>query len=69
MRKFKKIKYYQGDDVYWNDPDNGECSGLYRIAQVVDCDILLLERDDGTQWQVFTSEIRNETMPKHWSQT
>ena len=68
MRQFHKIKYYQGDKVYWNDPDDGICSGFYTIAQVLDVDILLLERDnDGCRFQVFTSEIRNDTMPKHWS--
>jgi len=53
MRQFYKIKYNVGDEVYWNDPDNGLCSGYYRVAKIIDCDILVLE--NGTE--VFIWEL------------
>lgn len=69
MRQFYKIKYNVGDEVYWNDPDRGLCSGYFTVAKVLDDDMLLLENDYGDTLEVFTHEIRNDTMPKHWSQS
>jgi hypothetical protein len=48
-----KNKYNVGDEVYWTDPDNGLCSGYYRVAKIVNCDILVLE--NGTE--VFIWEL------------
>jgi hypothetical protein len=64
MRQFHKVKYNVGDEVYWNDPDRGICSGWYTVTKIIDRDTLVL--DYGTE--VFIWEIRNETIPKEWSQ-
>lgn len=29
----KKIKYSENDEVYWNDPDNGQSSGIYKVIK------------------------------------
>ena len=70
MRQFHKVKYNVGDKVYWNDPDRGLCSGYFTVAQVGtiwDDNVLLLENNYGDTLEVFAHEIRNDTMPKHWS--
>ncbi len=35
MRIMELLKLEVGDDVYWNDPDNEECSGTRRIIEIV----------------------------------
>ena len=44
--------YNVGDEVYWNDPDNGLCSGYYKVIEVVDRDILVLDTDP-TESRIF----------------
>jgi hypothetical protein len=31
-----------GDEVYWNDPEDGLCSAYYTIAELYNDDIVLL---------------------------
>jgi hypothetical protein len=70
MRKFHKVKYNVGDKVYWNDPDNDECSGWYRVVKVTDADILFVNNPKlGVEFPVFHDEIRNPTTPKQWSKS
>ena len=52
MRQFYKKEYNVGDEVYWNDPDNGLCSGYYKVIEVVDRDILVLDTDP-TESRIF----------------
>lgn len=72
MRQFHKVKYNVGDRVYWNDPDNGECSGwcdvIHSVFQGEKGEIVLLSAGDGSIIEAYHSEIRNDTMPKQWSQ-
>jgi hypothetical protein len=32
---FNMTKYNIGDEVYWNDPDNGSCSGFYEVVDIL----------------------------------
>lgn len=47
------MKHNVGDIVYWNDPDEGLCSGYHKITSIVDRDIVVL--DHGTE--VFIWEL------------
>lgn len=48
--------YKNGDKVYWNDPDNGECSGEYEILEVKE-EIYVLKNKDGSTVEVFENEL------------
>lgn len=48
--------YKTGDRVYWNDPDNGECSGEYEILEVKG-EIYVLKNDHGSIVEVFENEL------------
>jgi len=52
MRQLYKKKYNVGDEVYWNDPDDGLCSGYYTVIEVVDRDILVIDTDP-TESRIF----------------
>jgi len=54
-----------GDQVFWNDPDQGLSSGIYTIDAVLTengkllhgSDICLLKNDAGSQAEVFAHEL------------
>lgn len=46
-----------GDEVYWNDPDNGILSGIYKIEDFLSEDVALLKNDVGSEVEVFLSEL------------
>lgn len=50
-----KIKV--GDEVYWNDPDNGYSSGIYTIQEIEHADMIKLVCD-GSEAEVFLHELR-----------
>jgi len=47
----------EGDEVYWNDPDNGICSGIYKIKEFLSAEILLIENEQGSEVEVFRHEL------------
>ena len=55
-----------GDEVYWNDPDEGFSSGYYRVHDIYsesktaeDSDtILFLKNEAGSEAEVFAHEIK-----------
>ena len=47
----------EGDEVYWNDPDNGICSGIYKIKKFLSADILLIGNEQGSEVEVFIYEL------------
>ena len=63
----KKLKFQLqiGDEVQWTDPDNEECSGSYRIREILtesgfieDMDsVLVVMNDAGSSAEVFVREI------------
>lgn len=47
-----------GDKVYWKDPDDGICSGVYVLFDTI-CDgaILLLKNDLGSLVEAYEDEV------------
>jgi hypothetical protein len=45
-----------GQAVYWNDPDNGLCSGYGTIADIQG-DIIVLAMDDGGEVEAYVTEL------------
>jgi hypothetical protein len=41
-----------GDEVYWNDPDDGLCSDYYVISKV-------WVEDDGSWWRIMDADGRD----------
>jgi len=48
-----------GAEVYWNDPDNDECSGYYKVHHISTDEIIILTPldDSGGITEVFISEL------------
>ena len=58
MSKYDFIKY--GNTLYWNDPNNGEFSGAYKVISVpeeIDEDSIILIASDHSEAEVFPSEL------------
>jgi hypothetical protein len=56
----KKPKYNVGDEVYWNDPDDGACSGIYKVIDINDDFsryVYLLRDSKGNETQAFEFEL------------
>jgi len=61
----KAYSFKAGDRVYWNDPDEGTCSGPGKVVEVksegdvIDPDtIICVEKDDGGEVECFPRELR-----------
>ena len=55
-----KLDLRVGDQVYWTDPDNGECSGYFiikEIWQAKSSDIFFLENEHGSELEAFRHEL------------
>lgn len=60
-----KANLRSGDEVRWNDPDGGICSGVYRITSIDnpagritgESTVLWLTNDAGSEVQVYASEL------------
>ncbi|MHC4121679.1 MAG: hypothetical protein ACYSWO_29755 [Planctomycetota bacterium] len=47
-----------GDEVYWDDPDNGTCSRTIVIADItVNGEIVSITGQDGSELECFASEL------------
>lgn len=58
MSKYDFIK--NGNTLYWNDPNNGESSGAYKVISVpeeIDEDSIILIASDHSEAEVFPSEL------------
>lgn len=58
MSKYDFIK--NGNTLYWNDPNNGEFSGAYKVISVpeeIDEDSIILIASDHSEAEVFPSEL------------
>ena len=47
-----------GDEVFWEDPDNGACSGFYTIRRITG-EIFFITNLAGSEVEVFAHEISN----------
>lgn len=47
-----------GDEVFWNDPDNGQCSRVYRIQTIErNGDVISITEPDGSYLECFANEL------------
>ena len=47
-----------GDEVLWNDPDDGACSRIYTIQNIeITGDIVSIQDKDGSNLECFLSEL------------
>ena len=47
-----------GTEVFWNDPDNGKCSGWRIISEIINDEIVALTDLDGNGYtEVLISEL------------
>jgi hypothetical protein len=45
-------------EVYWNDPDNGECSGYYKVVDILSDEIVVIcPLNSYGRTEVFISEL------------
>jgi len=51
------MKYNIGDEVFWNDPDEGICSGYGKVTEV-NGEIYSIKKDDGGELEAFENELR-----------
>jgi hypothetical protein len=60
--KIKDVrKLHSGDQVYWNDPDDGTCSRVYQI-QTIEVDpetgVVVIQEPDGSMLECYARELR-----------
>jgi hypothetical protein len=48
-----------GDEVFWNDPDDHRCSGVYKIVEITDDDppVYRLKNDEGSETEAWAGEL------------
>ena len=51
------MKFNIGDEVYWNDPDNGISSGYYKVIKIISEEILYI-KNEHSEAEVFKHELR-----------
>jgi hypothetical protein len=52
------MKYNIGDEVYWTDPDNNICSGIYKVKEIISIDErVYLIGNESSETEVFESEL------------
>lgn len=65
--KLNEIKQLDvGDEVSWEDPDDGTCSGIFFVTEIVTEngrlanmeDVLIIRNDQGSVVEVYASELR-----------
>jgi hypothetical protein len=51
-------KLHSGDEVFWNDPDNGACSRVYKIQTIeVNGNVVTIQEPDGSVLECFAREL------------
>lgn len=51
------MEYEVGKCIYWNDPDDGICSGVYVVIEIIDDETLLVQNAEGSEVEILISEI------------
>lgn len=59
--KLNQVKQlHNGDEVFWNDPDKGKCSRIYKIQSIEIrypvCTVIIIEQN-GSTFECFASEL------------
>lgn len=56
IKEIKKLS--SGDEVFWNDPDEGICSRILNISQIkIRGDIVCITETNGNYIEVFCVEL------------
>ena len=50
------INLLLGDEVYWNDPDEGTCSGHGTFVRHLNDEVAVIRKDD-VEMEVFVKEL------------
>jgi hypothetical protein len=52
-------KLHKGDEVFWNDPDEGACSRMLKIhsIEVIPPNVVKIEEVDGSYVEVYAREL------------
>lgn len=51
-------KLQSGDQVWWNDPDDGACSRIYNIQEIkINGEVVTITDKDGSDLECFASEL------------
>lgn len=52
---------HRGDEVWWEDPDNGACSRHYKILEIevidIEEEVVSIRDEDGSVLECFASEL------------
>jgi hypothetical protein len=59
----------EGDIVFWEDPDNSESSGVYRIMTITEESAFILQQDKMAEAEALLSELSLFVDPQHPSET
>jgi len=54
--KFVENNIQEGDEVYWNDPDEGTCSGHGTFVRHLNDEVAIIRKDD-VEMEVFVKEL------------
>lgn len=58
MTKKQVKQLHSGDEVYWNDPDNGTCSRVLKIHSIeVHEDVAIIQDVSGAVVECFIKEL------------
>lgn len=60
MTRKEAQSLHPGDEVFWNDPDDGKCSRTYHIRTIevlAQSDIVIIHGYDGSSLECFASEL------------
>ena len=58
MGKLDVAKLQPGDEVFWNDPDDGICSRYYTIQHIeLNGNIVCITDVDGSSLEAFAHEL------------
>jgi hypothetical protein len=59
MRITQVKKLHPGDEVFWNDPDDGACSRIYKILTVefFPPNLVRIEEPDGSVLECYAREL------------
>lgn len=58
MTKKQVKELHSGDEVFWNDPDNGTCSRVLKIHSIeVHGDVAVIQEVDGSVVECFIKEL------------
>jgi len=60
MTYLQLSKLHPGDEIYWNDPDEGTCSRYYKIKNielVPESQVALIQDEDGSYLECYFREL------------